>query len=56
MWNLVFLSIQLARQHRLDDLFHHAFDEVLLLHVRVVLGRQHDGVDAGDLVAVISAA
>ncbi len=35
----------LGRQHRLEDFLAHRFDQVLLLHARVVLGRQHHRID-----------
>src|SRR5690606_1315519 len=46
---------QLGRNHVLDDGFHHRLTQVGLLDIRVVLGRQHDGVDAHHLAVVITA-
>ncbi len=46
---------QLGRQGVLDDQLHHGFLQVFLRHFRVVLGRQHHGVDT-DYLAVFVAA
>ena len=46
---------QFSRQHVLDDQFHHAFAQVFVRHFRVVLGRQHDGVDGHNLSAFVTA-
>ncbi|MNZ56764.1 hypothetical protein D3C78_747170 [compost metagenome] len=46
---------QFGRQHVLDDQLHHAFAQVGVLHVRVVLGGQHDGVDADHAAVFITA-
>jgi hypothetical protein len=43
---LDFALDQFGRQHRLDDVFDHRFADGFERHVRRVLGRQHDGVDA----------
>ncbi|MNV29696.1 hypothetical protein D3C71_1209300 [compost metagenome] len=40
------------RQHRLEDVLAHGLDQVLLLHARVVLGRQHHSVEAFDLAVL----
>ena len=46
---------QISRQHVLDDQLHHAFAQVFVRHFRVVLGRQHDGVDGHNLAAFVAA-
>src|SRR6185437_14695275 len=38
---------QLGGQHRLQNELAHRLDQMLLLHARIVLGRQHHGVDGG---------
>jgi len=42
------------RQHRRQDVLVHALEDVLLLHARVVLGGQHHGVEADDLVVLVA--
>src|SRR5450830_168449 len=49
------LGQQFGRQHVLDDQLHHAFAQVFVGDVRVVLGRQHDGVDTDHLAAFVTA-
>ncbi|MCY1440842.1 hypothetical protein D9M71_571310 [compost metagenome] len=39
----------------LDDQFHHAFAQVLVGHVRVVLSRQDDSIDADNLAVFVAA-
>ncbi len=46
---------QLRGQAVLDDQLHHRFAQVALLDLGVVLGGQHDGVDAGDLAVLVAA-
>ncbi len=46
---------QLGRQAVLDDQLHHRFAQVALLDVGVVLGRQHHGIDTGDLAVLVAA-
>ena len=55
MWNLVSLRQPFLRQHVLDHEFHHGFAQVFELHVRVVLGREHHGVEPGDLAVFVAA-
>jgi len=49
------LAQPFLRQHVLDHEFHHGFTQVFELHVRVVLGREHHGVESGDLAVFIAA-
>ncbi|CAI8949995.1 NAD-specific glutamate dehydrogenase [Pseudomonas sp. IT-P12] len=49
------LGQQLGRQYVLDDQLHHAFAQVVVRHVRVVLGRQYNGVDTHHLAAFVTA-
>ncbi len=46
---------QVRRNDVLDDQFHYAFAQVFVGHIRVVLGRQHDGIDADHLAVFIAA-
>ncbi|MCY1418282.1 hypothetical protein D9M71_338370 [compost metagenome] len=46
---------QFGRQHVLDDQLHHAFAQVVVGNVGVVLGGQYDRVDAHDLAAFVTA-
>ncbi|RMU72680.1 hypothetical protein ALP24_05656 [Pseudomonas syringae pv. aptata] len=46
---------QVRRDDVLDDQIHHAFAQVLVRHIRVVLGRQDDGVDADHLAVFVTA-
>src|SRR5690554_5072163 len=46
---------QLSRNHVLDDEFHHRFFQVGGFDFRVVLGGQHDGVDADHFAVFIAA-
>ena len=41
----MFLASRLPGEHRLDDLFDHGLLDVFVLDVRMMLRRQHDGVD-----------
>jgi hypothetical protein len=49
------LAEPLPRQHVLDHQFHHRLAQVLQLDVRIVLRRQHHGVEAGDLAVLVAA-
>ncbi|RMU44311.1 hypothetical protein ALP28_05422 [Pseudomonas savastanoi pv. nerii] len=46
---------QVRRDDVLDDQLHHAFAQVLVGHIRVVLSRQYDGVDADNLAVFVTA-
>lgn len=46
---------QFGRQGVLDDQLHHGFLQVFLRNLRVVLGRQHHGVDADHLAIFVTA-
>ncbi|KPW19016.1 Uncharacterized protein ALO83_00811 [Pseudomonas cannabina pv. alisalensis] len=46
---------QMRRDDVLDDQLHHAFAQVFVGHIRVMLGRQHDGVDADHFAIFVTA-
>ena len=46
---------QLGGDDVLDDQLHHGFAQVGVLDLGIVLGGQHDGVDADHLAAVVAA-